>query len=217
MSYPVFIFDWDGTLVDSESHIVSSLAYAAEQLALPNLGHDKYKDIIGLGMREALESLYPDLSDKDVERMRAAYAEFFFRTEMTEKNLFEGVIDTLSQLRDRGANLAVATGKSRNGLNLALKATGLGQYFDIERCADETRSKPHPMMLEEIINYYGVSQKECVMVGDTVYDLEMAGRIGMDAIGVSYGVHAVERLSSFDPRAIIDRFSELVVLDIDRG
>lgn len=209
MSYPIFIFDWDGTLVDSENHIVSSLEYASGQLGLPNLGYDAYKNIIGLGMKEALLSLYPNLSDRDVEKMRSAYADFFFRSEMTERNLFDGVIDTLTFLKEQGVNLAVATGKSRNGLNLALKSTGLGRYFDIERCADETRSKPHPMMLEEICKYYGASRSECVMVGDTVYDLEMASRIGMDSIGVSYGVHETERLSLHAPREIIDHFSEL--------
>ncbi|KZY33957.1 MULTISPECIES: HAD-IA family hydrolase [unclassified Oleiphilus] len=214
MKYPVYIFDWDGTLVDSEQHIVASLEYAANKLSLPDLGHDAYKNIIGLGMVEALQSLYPSLSDKDVENMRQSYAEFFFRREMTQENLFDGVIETLEALKAGGLSLAVATGKSRNGLNLALKATGLGHYFDIERCADETRSKPHPMMLEEICSYYGVPAKECVMVGDTEYDLKMASNFGMDAIGVSYGVHEVSRLSVHEPKAIIDHFSELIKLNV---
>ena len=213
MRYPVFIFDWDGTLVDSESHIVASLSYAAKQLRLPDLGHHKYKNIIGLGMKEALQTLYPSLCDKDVERMRQAYAEFFFQSEMTEENLFAGVIDTLEGMKERGISLAVATGKSRNGLNVALKATGLGRFFDIERCADETRSKPHPMMLQEICAYYGKQAEDCVMVGDTVYDLEMALTIGMDSIGVSYGVHEKERLIMHKPKAIIDHFTELEKLD----
>jgi phosphoglycolate phosphatase len=190
------------------------LEYAAKKLSLPDLGYDAYKNIIGLGMKEALQHLYPKLSDGDIERMRKAYADFFFRSELTDKNLFEGVVETLEELRERGANLAVATGKSRNGLNLALKSTGLGHFFDIERCADETRSKPHPMMLEEICSYYGLSASECVMVGDTEYDLQMAAALGMDSVGVSYGVHEIERLSLCEPRVIIDHFSELVKLGL---
>ena len=213
MKYPVCIFDWDGTLVDSEGHIVASLEYAAGKLSLPNLGHDTYKNIIGLGMVEALQSLYPGLSDQDIEKMRQSYAEFFFRKEVTQEDLFDGVISTLEVLRAKGISLAVATGKSRNGLDLALKATGLAGYFDIERCADETRSKPHPMMLEEICAYYGVLAADCVMVGDTEYDLKMASSIEMDSIGVSYGVHDEARLWLHEPKAIINHFSELIRLD----
>ena len=212
MAYPICIFDWDGTLVDSESHIVASLEFASNSLRLPDLGYDAYKDIIGLGMREALLQLYPDLSDDDVERMRRAYADYFFRSEINERNLFGGVIDTLVKLKDKNVRLAVATGKSRNGLDLALKSTGLQSYFEIERCADETKSKPHPLMLEEICGFFSVPAEQCVMVGDTEYDLQMAADIGMDSVGVSYGVHAVDRLRKHKPTKIIDHFPELLSL-----
>lgn len=212
MKFPICIFDWDGTLVDSEAHIVASLEFAARSLKLPDLGYDVYKDIIGLGMREALLELYPGLSDADIERMRRAYADFFFRTEINESNLFKGVVHTLESLKNKNIRLAVATGKSRNGLDIALKATGLQRYFEIERCADETKSKPHPMMLEEIHAYFGSPVSSCLMVGDTEYDLQMAANAGMDSVAVSYGVHDEARLMAQQPLKIIDSFSELLDL-----
>ncbi len=210
MAYELIIFDWDGTLVDSEQHIVSSIAYAAEQSGLPVLDHDRTKQIIGLGMREALQSLYPGIGEEGVESMRRHYAEAFFQQETGEAQLFDGVIDTLESLRSRGYTLAVATGKSRRGLEKALDSTGLRLYFDVTRCADETRSKPHPMMLEQVIGSAGVSVERSLFVGDTEFDLEMARRIEMASIGVSYGVHDVPQLERHQPLRIIDHISELL-------
>jgi len=212
MKYKAFIFDWDGTLVDSEAHIVSCLKYAAQQSGLPVLSYDKFKDIIGLGMREALLSLYPALSNNEIEDMRGHYSASFFAETSAPLKLFDGVIDTLKNLQSKGLSLAVATGKSRNGLNKALLSTGLQPFFDIERCADETRSKPHPLMLEEIAEHFSLKPSEMLMIGDTEYDLEMAACFDMDAVGVSYGVHDVSRLMKHKPVKIIDSLSEILTL-----
>ena len=126
--------------------------------------------------------------------------------------LFDGVLDTLDQLRSSGVKLAVATGKSRNGLDKALEATGLKPYFDIERCADETRSKPDPLMLEQIADHFAVSPTKMFMVGDTEYDLDMAARFGMGSVGVSYGVHDISRLNKHKPLKIVDHISEILAL-----
>ena len=131
--YDIFVFDWDGTLVNSERHIVDSLTYAAEKLSLPRLSYDEKKDIIGLSMQKALETLYPSLSPAGVDLMRGHYGEHFFSVPQDESTLFEGVVNTLSHLRDVGLKLAVATGKSRNGLDKALISTGLKRFFDIDR------------------------------------------------------------------------------------
>ena len=207
--YEICIFDWDGTLVNSERHIVDSLTYAAEKLSLAPLSYDEKKDIIGLSMQKALETLYPSLSLAGVDEMRRYYGEYFFSVPQDPSILFDGVIDTLSHLRDSGLKLAVATGKSRNGLDKALLSTGLKHFFEIERCADETKSKPDPLMLSQIAQYFKTEPKFMLMVGDTEFDLEMARSFEMDSVGVSYGVHDVQRLSLHKPIAIIDSISEL--------
>lgn len=205
----ICVFDWDGTLVDSEKHIVDSLTYAAEKLSLPSLGYDVKKDIIGLSMYKALETLYPDLSLSDVERMRVYYGEYFFSVPQDASCLFANVALSLSELKENGYKLAVATGKSRNGLDKALVSSGLKHFFDIERCADETRSKPDPLMLSEIAIYYGVGAHNMLMVGDTEFDLGMASNFGSPSLGVSYGVHEVSRLKQYKPLGIIDCISEI--------
>lgn len=210
--YEVVIFDWDGTLVNSEAHIVASISYAARAAGLPLLEYDVIKDIIGLGMREALLVLYPELSDEQVDILRKHYSHYFFSKDVDQTMLFDGVLDTLEALQSSGVKLAVATGKSRNGLDKALEATGLKPYFDIERCADETRSKPHPMMLAEISEYFALPPAKMFLVGDTEYDLEMAARFGMDSVGVSYGVHDIARLKKHQPLKIIDHMSEILAL-----
>ncbi|MFT5718226.1 MAG: phosphoglycolate phosphatase [Oleiphilaceae bacterium] len=210
--YEVVVFDWDGTLVDSEAHIVASIESAARAIGLPALDYDVIKDIIGLGMREALLVLYPRLTEEQVVDMRQHYSTFFFSKNVDQLMLFDGVLETLEKLKSSGRKLAVATGKSRNGLDKALEATGLKPYFDIERCADETRSKPHPMMLAEISEYFALPSTKMVMVGDTEYDLEMAARFGMESVGVSYGVHDVARLNKHKPLKIVDHISEILVL-----
>ena len=208
----VVVFDWDGTLVDSEQHIVASIRYAAEQLGLSTLAHNVIKNIIGLGMREALKELYPDLTAEQVASMRKHYAERFFQSRIDAANLFPSVVETLTALRRKGLKLAVATGKSRNGLDKALKSSGLGVYFDITRCADETLSKPDPLMLHEIANHYQMDFDAMLMIGDTTYDMEMAYRVSMPSVAVSYGVHDSKDLLEYKPIKIIDKLSEVLTL-----
>lgn len=201
MSFDVVIFDWDGTLVDSVDHIADSLQLAARDLGFPERERQALRHIVGLGMREALEHLYPGISHEDMTRLREAYAHHFFQRETTERDLFPGVSELLASLHG-GTALAVATGKSRPGLDRALDSSGLGRYFQLTRCANETASKPDPMMLRQIIDVTGVPAERMVMVGDTIYDMEMARRIGMPAIGVTWGVHSAEQLAEHGPAAI---------------
>lgn len=205
----VCVFDWDGTLVDSEKHIVDSLTYAAEKLSLPSLSYDEKKDIIGLSMQKALETLYPNLSQADVDKMRSYYGEYFFSVPQNDASLFKHVVKTLHDLKDKGYSLAVATGKSRNGLDKALVSTGLKPFFEIERCADETKSKPDPLMLSEIAHYFDVEASNLLMVGDTEFDLGMANNFGSPSLGVSYGVHSVSRLEKHKPLGVIKCISEI--------
>ena len=117
--------------------------------------------------------------------------------------------ETLAHIAGQDYLLAVATGKGRNGLDKALHATGFGQWFHASRCADETCSKPHPQMLEELLGELGVKPENALMVGDTEYDLRMASDAGMASVAVSYGVHSIERLLECGPQTCIHAFSEL--------
>ncbi|MGO1463439.1 MAG: HAD family hydrolase [Marinobacter sp.] len=209
MKVKVVVFDWDGTLVDSVDHIADSLHQAATDLGYPAREREAYRDIIGLGMAEALAKLYPGINHDEMTRIREGYADYFFRKVTTPQNLFEGMAEVVSDLQGSGRGCSVATGKSRKGLEPALASSGLGAHFDITRCADETRSKPDPRMLEEILLFYGVEPSEAVMIGDTRYDLEMAQRIGMPSIGVEWGVHKRDVLGGYGPHAIVDSVPDL--------
>ena len=209
MKVKVVIFDWDGTLIDSVDNLADSLHQAATELGYPELEREAYRDIIGLGMIEALEKLYPGLSREELVRIREGYAGYFFKKVTTPQNVFDGMADVVADLRGSGRGCSVATGKSRRGLELALTSSGLGSHFVITRCADETRSKPHPLMLEEILAFYGYEPEEAVMIGDTRYDLEMAQRIGMPSIGVEWGVHKRDVLETYDPHAVVNSVADL--------
>jgi phosphoglycolate phosphatase len=209
MKVKVVIFDWDGTLVDSVEHIAESLHQAATELGYPQLEREAYRDIIGLGMIEALEKLYPGISREEMTAIREGYGRYFFSKVTTPQNVFAGMADVVTDIRGAGLGCSVATGKSRRGLDMALDSSGLGPHFNITRCADESRSKPDPAMLEEIVRFYGIEPADAVMIGDTRYDLDMAQRIGMPSIGVEWGVHKRDVLGDYSPHAIVDTVPDL--------
>ncbi|SHE65513.1 phosphoglycolate phosphatase [Microbulbifer donghaiensis] len=204
------ILDWDGTVCNSEARIVACMQRAAERVGLPVLAPEAIGNIIGLGLPEAILSLFPEAVSEQRQQMREYYAEEWLAARTEPLPLFDGVLETLDQLLGAGHQLAVATGKSRRGLNREFEEHGLGELFVASRCADETASKPNPLMLRELLVETGRAVDDAVMVGDTVYDLEMAAAAGMASIGVSYGVHTPERLETLRPRVIIDHFSELL-------
>ena len=209
-NYEVLIFDWDGTLVDSIGRIVESIDMAADICGLPRRDEARVKGIIGLAMPEAVASLYPDLTDpKVVEVFRRAYGEHYLTLETEPSALYPGVARTLQMFRDRGHVLAVATGKGRAGLDRALAAQGWEDFFDITRCADETASKPDPLMLHEILAHCGVRSTRALMVGDSVFDLQMASRAGLDSVAVTYGAQPAEILLACSPRLAVNEFSEV--------
>ncbi len=207
--YPLIIFDWDGTLIDSQSHIVDSMRGAILEEGLEVPDDDEIRHIIGLSLPVAITRLLPEVGKEQVQRIADGYRELFFRDSHRMEQMFEGVDDIIRDLHGRGYQLAVATGKSRRGLDLGLQMTGLGKYFHITRCADETRSKPHPQMLEEILTDLDLRPRQAVMVGDTQYDMDMARSIGMDSLAVTYGMHDRELLQNSEPTYIIDELAEL--------
>lgn len=208
--YELLVFDWDGTLVDSVSRIVESVRVAADACGLQQLDEAPIRGIIGLGLPEAITALYPESADGVmIERFRKAYSEHYLALEAEPSALFPGVEDGLEALRQAGYRLAVATGKTRRGLQRVLGGRGWEGYFEITRCADETASKPDPLMLREILDYCSVSPQRALMIGDSSFDLQMARRAGMDAVAVGYGAQSLECLQVFEPRRAIMNFAEL--------
>lgn len=212
----IAIFDWDGTLCDSVEHIVSAMRDAAVEVALEPPAAADVRNIVGLGLPQALARLFPALDDGHRAALAAAYSQHFSSPDRGPARLFEGALDTLQALRSLGIELAVATGKSRRGLNRVLTELGLSDFFDATRCADETRSKPHPQMLHEIMGDRGKSAHEVVVIGDSEYDLAMAREAGVRSVGVSFGVHDSRRLSAFEPLAIVDELPQLLELRVWR-
>lgn len=205
----LLIFDWDGTLIDSSQKIIDCMHRAAETSGMPKLSDQTVKGIIGLGMMELIGTLYPDSEQEDKERFRDHYSKHYVEADQIPCDFFPGVMDTLEGLKTQGHQLAVATGKSRRGLSRVMTNTQLSNFFDGSRCADETRSKPHPLMLEELLLEFSCDPDQALMVGDTVFDMEMAQRANMPRIAVSYGAHHHDELSEFDPKAIIHHFPEI--------
>ena len=202
----LIIFDWDGTLFDSVGQIVRSLQFAARQFEQPLLDHDA-KSVIGLGLPEVMQRLFPQVPELH-QQILTCYGQHYVENSGSDV-WFDGVADLLNALKAQGKLLAVATGKSRKGLDRVLAHTQSADLFIATRAASETRSKPDPLMLQEILNLTGVPAHRALMVGDSSYDLEMAQNINMPRVGVSYGVHAVDVLEQFAPVAIVDSVQEL--------
>lgn len=208
----LFIFDWDGTLIDSKSKITKAMQLAAEEMGWEPLADTLIHNIIGLGLPEAIHYLYPDVDIEQRQRLREAYATHFLALDaLAPSHFFPGVLDTLTHLKEAGHLLTVATGKSRKGLDRILDALGLERFFHATRCADETASKPDPLMLTQILAEFDHSHEQAVMIGDTEYDMEMARRIGMPRIAVSYGAHHIDRLHPYEPDLCLDQFDQLLL------
>jgi phosphoglycolate phosphatase len=205
----LIVFDWDGTLMDSEAKIVRCMQEAARDLGIADPGPAAIRHIIGLGLHEAMQALFPAESDTQRTRLIEGYRRHFLELDQTAMPLFPGVRDGLAALAEQGYLLAVATGKARRGLERVLEETGTRDLFVASRCADETFSKPHPRMLEEILDITGIEPQRAIMVGDTTYDMQMARNARIAGLGVSYGVHAREHLLESGAVACLDTFPEV--------
>ncbi len=218
MTPRMLIFDWDGTLCDSLSRIARCLQLAAGDCDLDIPSEHAARQIVGLGLVEAIETLFPGIDGAAVATMRDRYATHFRREDRNPSPFFPGVKATLDNFREQGFLLAVATGKSRAGLDRVLSALSLTDYFDGTRCADETASKPHPLMLQSLLKAHSLSADQAVMVGDTTFDMEMARRSSMPRVAVDYGAHSANVLAAYDPIACISDFTDISrVLTADRA
>lgn len=203
----LIVFDWDGTLSDSADRIVAALRQGAGEVGLPDRSDQEIRDIIGLGLNESFKTLYPEIEEARLEPFSDAYRNAYLNTDRTAV-LFDGVIDTLNLLHDQ-YTLAVATGKTRLGLDRELEETQLGPYFVATRCADETAPKPNPQMLLEIFEHTGIGPNETLMIGDTDHDIGTAKNAGCLALAVSCGAQLLERLESAEPAVILNTVNEL--------
>ncbi|MFT5541934.1 MAG: phosphoglycolate phosphatase [Glaciecola sp.] len=207
MKFDYIIFDWDGTVMDSAAKIVSCMQKAAKQGDIQIPSAKQVEHIIGISLHPAIKQLF-SVDDEKANELVKYYKNIFLEHDQTPCPLFDNAFQTLSHMQQR-ARLAVATGKARRGLERAWKGTGTKHFFEISRCADEAESKPSSDMLLQLIKEWNIEPEQALMVGDTVYDMQMAERIGMPRIGVSYGVHDRNALLNHSPIAIIDDFSEM--------
>lgn len=206
--FELVVFDWDGTLMDSAATIVEAIQAACRDLDLPAPSDARARHVIGLGLADALRYAVPDMPVERTAEMVERYRHHYLSRDQ-ELRLFEGAGDMIAELAEAGHLLAIATGKSRLGLDRALRVSGLGPLFHDSRCADECFSKPHPQMLEELMAAFGVGPEKTLMIGDTTHDLQMAKNAGVASLGVAYGAHPAESLDELSPLARLHTIGEL--------
>jgi phosphoglycolate phosphatase len=207
-TYDLIAFDWDGTLFDSTAIIVRCIQAAVRDVGGTVPSDQAAAYVIGLGLMQALAHAAPDVPQEKYPELNARYRHHY-NGHQNDLSLFEGVLPLLSVLKTSGHKLAVATGKSRLGLDEALKSVALKDRFDGSRTADETAGKPHPRMLQELMDEFGVTPERTLMIGDTTHDLQMALNAGCASVGVSYGAHESASFDALRPRFIAHSVREL--------
>ncbi len=206
--FDLIAFDWDGTLFDSTALIVGCIQSACADLGLPIPERTQAAYVIGLGLHDALRVVAPTLEEARVPELGQRYRHHYIASQH-QLSLFQGTLDLLARLKERQHWLAVATGKSRQGLDEALTHVELRGVFDATRTADETRSKPHPQMLQELMAEFGVDPERTLMIGDTTHDLQLAVNAGAASVAVSYGAHEPLAFDAFPTRFVAHSVPEL--------
>jgi phosphoglycolate phosphatase len=207
-NFDLIAFDWDGTLFDSTAIITRCIQRAVADVGgqIPSDKDASY--VIGMGLMQALAHAAPDVPAEKYPELGERYKHHYFQ-HLHDISLFDGVLPMLADLRQRQHLLAVATGKSRKGLDEALAAATLRGVFDASRTADETAGKPHPRMLLELMAEFGVPAHRVLMVGDTTHDLQMALNAGCASVGVSYGAHTPDTFDVLNPRFVAHTVAQL--------
>lgn len=208
INFDLIVFDWDGTLLDSAAAIVTSIQFACRDLGVPEPEPDAARHVIGLGLHEALGRAVPTLDPRRYAELADRYR-YHYLARDHELALFEGSARLIEDLHVRGHMLAIATGKSRRGLDRALGHSGLGRWFHGSRCADECHPKPHPDMLLELMEEFGVEAGRTLMIGDTTHDLAMAANAGVTPVAVTFGAHAADLLLGANPACCCGSTAEL--------
>lgn len=209
----LIIFDWDGTLQNTIEKIVVCMQKSAHEYGIRAPADEAVRDVIGLSLATAMDELFDDRLDQTQrDTLQAIYSRIYNHEDTTPTPFFEGAIDLLNKLRSENYAIAVATGKRRRGLDRILAEHGLGHLFNATRCADETASKPDPLMLEELLKVLEVPRSQALMIGDSFYDMQMAVNAGVSGIGITHGVHGCERLIEGGAGRTIDSLTELQTL-----
>ena len=208
LNFDLIAFDWDGTLFDSTQIIVRSIQLAVADVGGTVPSNEAASYVIGLGLMQALAHAAPDVPQARYPELGKRYRHHY-AVHQNDITLFEGVVPLWLDLKERGHLLAVATGKSRRGLDEALQAVELKGCFDSSRTADETAGKPHPRMLHELMSEFGVKPERTLMIGDTTHDLQMALNAGCASVGVSYGAHEPSAFEPLKPRVVAHSVQEL--------
>ena len=206
--FDLIVWDWDGTLANSTGMITDAIVQAAQQVGLPALDPKAASNIIGLGLKESIHALFGDLPPELAQKLAVQYSANYYAGEQAIP-LFAGAKSTIIELSRRGYKLAVATGKGRRGLNLALQHCGLAQYFHETRTVDECFSKPHPQMLDEIMDACVVTPERTLMIGDTSYDLQMAKNASVQAVAVTFGAQSRDKLMGYNSIKMFRQFDDL--------
>ena len=206
--YRLVVFDWDGTLMDSAGGIVACIQAASREMGLEIPSKERASHVIGLGLHDSLRYAVPGLPESGYRQFAELYRKHF-QARSGAMLLFSGVPELLARLRDDGYQLAVATGKSRKGLDRALEDSGVSAFFVASRCADETEPKPSPAMLRELMAERGMRADQMLMIGDTSHDLDMASSAGVDAVAVTYGAHPETALRARAPKGLVSSVAEL--------
>ncbi|MDH5388138.1 MAG: HAD-IA family hydrolase [Gammaproteobacteria bacterium] len=209
MPYSLLVFDWDGTLIDSIEQITTSLQAASNIICNEPVTEEAARGVIGLGLQEAIKQLHPEKEQTLIEKMADTYRHHYLHENKVPSPLFEGVTDMLDELKKAGFTLAIATGKSRRGLDHSITEHDVAHYFSTTRCAGEYLSKPHPEMLLGIVNDTQTKTGQTLMIGDSEHDLMMANNAGVDSIAVSHGAHSAEKLMEHKPLLCLDRVTDL--------
>ena len=206
--FDLIAFDWDGTLFDSTRIIVRCIQRAVVDVggAMPTDKAAAY--VIGMALAEALAHAAPDVPPERYPELGERYRHYW-RLHFNDLSLFDGVLPMLDALKARHHWLAVATGKSRRGLDEVLQSSQLQRMFDGSRTADETSGKPHPQMLLELMREFGTEPERTLMIGDTTHDLQMALNAGCASVGVSYGAHEPTEFHALGPRHVAHSVGEL--------
>ena len=207
MAYRLLVFDWDGTIIDSASTIAECIRDAARELGLEVPERERAAHVIGLGLHDAMRIAVPALAAERYPEFVASYRKNF-QARKDSMQLFDGMRSLLGELSKKHL-LAIATGKSRRGLDRDLEVHNLKPCFVASRCADETNPKPHPAMLLELMGELDIGQKETLMVGDTSHDMEMARAAGVDALAVTYGAHPEDGLRACAPLQCFSSVADL--------
>ena len=206
--FDLIAFDWDGTLFDSTQIIVRCIQRAVADVGGTVPGDREAAYVIGMGLMDALAYAAPDVPRERYADLGAAYRRHYL-AHQDDLSLFDGVLPMLAELRERGYALAVATGKSRRGLDEVLRTVQLHGLFDASRTADQTAGKPDPCMLHELMEELGTAPERTLMIGDTTHDLQMALNAGCPSVAVSYGAHTPEGFAALGPQCVLHSVREL--------